>query len=195
MWVSSEVTKPGRSTPVAGSGADRALSSTTFYSPCASEVCVVFVALSNTDAYEYDRYLTPLVVFSSVLAGRVVGNLANSIGSRLAGRVVAVVGAVVVVAFALGTTLGITGTAVPVAEFAGVVGFLEQRHLDLGIGDYLDASIITVATAGKVTVRPVTGEPTGRSSGISGSRAPPGTRTSSSGSFSTTPRSLGRSTP
>jgi hypothetical protein len=123
---------------------------------------VVFVALSNTGAYEFDRYLTPLVVFGSVLAGRVVGRFADSIESSLVGRVAAVVGVVIVVAFALGTTLGITGTPRPAPEFAGVVGFLEQRHLDLGIGDYLDASIITVATTGKVTVRPVTGEPAGK---------------------------------
>jgi hypothetical protein len=124
---------------------------------CAGSV-IVFVGLSNTSAYEFDRYLTPLIVFSSVLAGRGVGHVAGSIASQSVGRVAAALGVLIVAAFAAGTTIGITGSARPVAEFSSVVSFLEQKHLDLGIGDYLDASIITVATDGKVTVRPVTGD-------------------------------------
>jgi hypothetical protein len=120
---------------------------------------VVFVGLSNTSAFEFDRYLTPLIIFSSVLAGRGVGHVASSIASQSVARVATALGVLIVSAFAAGTTFGITGSALPKAEFSSVVSFLEHKHLDLGIGDYLDASIITVATAGKVTVRPVTGDP------------------------------------
>jgi hypothetical protein len=120
---------------------------------------IVFVGLSSTSAFEFDRYLTPLIVFSSVLAGRGVGQVAGSIASQSVARVAAALGVLIVAAFAAGTTLGVTGSARPGAEFSSVVSFLEQRHLDLGIGDYLDASIITVATDGKITVRPVTGDP------------------------------------
>jgi hypothetical protein len=118
---------------------------------------VVFVGLSNTNAFEFDRYLTSLVIFSSILAARMVGHVAVSTDSLLVKRVSAALGVLVLAAFAAGTTLGVTGSVTPPPQFSGVVSFLEQKHLDAGIGDYLDASIITVATDGKVTVRPVTG--------------------------------------
>jgi hypothetical protein len=154
--------KGDKARPVYSDGSDRANSDNLLddllVAACGGSV-VVFLALSTSDAFEFDRYLTPLVIFSSILAARVVGQLAEHLDPGIAIRTAALAGVAAVLAFAAGTTLGITGSARPAPEFTNVVRFLEQRHLDLGLGDYLDASIITVATTGKVTVRPVTGEP------------------------------------
>jgi hypothetical protein len=120
---------------------------------------IVFVALSNTDAFEFDRYMTSAVIFGSVLAGRLVGRITARVDSAIALRGGAVIGIAVVAAFSAGTALEVTSTSTPVGGYTAVTTFLEAKHLDNGIGDYLDASIITVATDGNVTVRPVSGDP------------------------------------
>ncbi len=118
---------------------------------------IVFIALSSTDGFEFDRYMTSAVIFGSVLGARLVGQIAERIDSATVLRTGALVGLGVLAAFSAGTFYEVTAPT-PVGDFAQVSKFLEAHHLDNGIGDYDDASIITVATDGEVTVRPVTGD-------------------------------------
>ncbi len=120
---------------------------------------IVFIALSNDDAFEFDRYMTSAVIFGGVLAARLVGRVVARIDSAVVLRSAGLVGLAVVAAFAAGTGLEATTSSTPAFSFARVTQFLESNHLDSGIGDYDDASVMTVATNGKVTVRPVTGDP------------------------------------
>ena len=119
---------------------------------------IVFVALSNSNAFEFDRYMTSAVIFGSILAGRFVGQILSGVTSAPVLRLVAVIGLAIVAVFSAGTAIEATHGTPAVGEFSQVSKFLETNHLDSGIGDYLDASIITVATGGKVTVRPVSGD-------------------------------------
>ncbi len=119
---------------------------------------IVFIALSSSNAFEFDRYMTSAVIFGGVLAARLVGRAAAKIDSAVVLRSAGVVGLAVVAAFAAGTALEATTSPTPGFSFAKVTQFLESNHLDSGIGDYDDASIMTVATNGKVKVRPVSGD-------------------------------------
>ena len=119
---------------------------------------IVFIALSSNNAFEFDRYMTSAVIFGSILAGRFVGQMVSGVNSVPVLRVVAVLGIAVVAAFSAGTGIEATNGSAAVGDYSRVSVFLEANHLDDGIGDYLDASVITVATGGKVTVRPVTGD-------------------------------------
>ena len=119
---------------------------------------IVFIALSNNNAFEFDRYMTSAVIFGSILAGRLVGQDRGK--DRLGDRLTLGSGH----RSCRGCSIcsrhrhrGDRGTW-PVVGFTQVSKFLEANHLDNGIGDYLDASIITVATDGRVTVRPVSGD-------------------------------------
>jgi len=123
---------------------------------------LVFVALSTSSAYEYDRYLTSSVIFASILAARVLGRVVGAVRSATVVRLAAVAGAIVLGAYPVGAGLEATATSTPVGEYTQVTGFLEANHLYEGLGDYVDASLITVATDDKVVVRPVTGDPAGR---------------------------------
>jgi hypothetical protein len=118
---------------------------------------IVFIALSSNDAFEFDRYMTSAVIFGSILGARLVGRVAERIDSAVVVRSGAVIGLAIVAAFFAGT-LYEAKSPTPVGDFTQVSQFLETHHLDNGLGDYTDASIITVATGGKVTVRPVSGD-------------------------------------
>ena len=118
---------------------------------------IVFIALSNNNAFEFDRYMTSAVIFASVMGARLVGSLVERIDSAFLLRSGAVIGLAVVAALLAGAVFE-AEAATPVGDFTQVSQFLEAHHLDNGIGDYTDASIITVATGGEVKVRPVSGD-------------------------------------
>ena len=127
----------------------------------------MFVFLTANSDPGYMRYLTAAVIFSSILAGRLVGRFASAFvsnserrGSRglhLAGASASVVVALVAVGFV--TSLR---PHLPDRPFIQLGQFLEAHHLRTGIGDYWSASITTVATDGVVAIRPVITTPTGR---------------------------------
>jgi hypothetical protein len=119
---------------------------------------IVFIALSSNNAFEFDRYMTSAVIFGGILAGRFVGQIVSWVSSAVVLRLVAVVGLALVAAFSAGTAIEATNGSAAVGEYSHVTKFLEAKHLHNGIGDYLDASVITVATGGNVTVRPVSGD-------------------------------------
>ena len=121
---------------------------------------VVFVVLTSGNDHQFMRYLTAAVIFGAVLAGRVVGSLADGVSAprRRVGRpLFLVVGAALVAA------LGFNVAApTPGRPYTQLGQFLEAHHLRHGIGDYWSASVTTVATADSVMVRPVITTPAGR---------------------------------
>ena len=137
---------------------------------------VVFVELTSSNDRAFMRYLTSAVIFGSILAGRWVGRLATTVEGRVSSaqfrRGVVVLSVLVVAAY--GSAFGLSLTApIPDRPYEQLGQFLESHQLVNGIGDYWSASIITVATDGAVTVRPVITTPKGvvvryqRQSGVS----------------------------
>jgi hypothetical protein len=121
----------------------------------------VFVTLSLNSSSAYDRYMTPAVIFGSILAGRMTGRWASAVSSRAMLRCAAIAGSAVLVAFTAGFAINVS-QPVPVQTAVQLGQFLEDHGLDMGIGDYWSASITTVTTDGAVTVRPVIDNPSGR---------------------------------
>ena len=119
---------------------------------------VVFVVFTTGNDANYSRYLTGGVVFGSVLAGRALGQLFDSVESSSIRRATGVLGLGALAAFGAGVVFNVTA-AVPEAPYVALGQFLESHHLDRGIGDYWSASITTVATSGSVAVRPVVADP------------------------------------
>jgi hypothetical protein len=129
---------------------------------------VVFVELTSSNDRAFMRYLTSAVIFGSILAGRWVGRLATTVEGAQLRRVssaqfrrgVVVLSVLVVAAY--GSAFGLSLTApIPDRPYEQLGQFLESHQLVNGIGDYWSASIITVATDGAVTVRPVITTPKG----------------------------------
>lgn len=130
---------------------------------------VVFVALTRENLGGYGRYLMPGIVFSAVLAARLIDRLARSGALRRSlhwwgPKAAVLAGAcVVVAAFAGGFAANVQGRP-PVAQNTAVLQFLKEHHLHRGIGDYWDASILTVDSHHQIVIRPVAAayDPDGR---------------------------------
>jgi len=127
--------------------------------------CGTFIWLSLTSSIAFGRYLTSAIIFGAILAGRLVGKIAEraDIGwpkAALAGA------AVLVFAGCASTFVSSVTMAEPVQPVSQLARYLEQHHLTRGIGDYWSASIVTVVSSDAVVVRPVStlagGEQIGR---------------------------------
>jgi len=119
---------------------------------------VAFVILTIAPDPAYGRYLTDGVIFSSILAGRLVGRWAGTASFAGARRWLAAgaaaLGLAVTAAFAAGTAYTIAQPA-PVQSADQLASFLESHHLHEGIAAYWSASITTVVSHDDVKVRPV----------------------------------------
>lgn len=117
----------------------------------------LFVLLPLNNDLNYARYLTAAVITGSILAGRLVGRWAGQLprlGKDATVRAAAVVGALVLAAYAV--SFGITLVQPPVPRPARQLAtFLARHRLDNGIGDYWSASLVTVESDAAVAVRPV----------------------------------------
>jgi hypothetical protein len=112
----------------------------------------VYAAQSNLPGYL--RYLSPFVVFGSLLAARTAGRWVAAVAPGWPRRVLAMAGGVVTAVFAASFVI----TAVqPVQPVTGseLAAFLADRGLTNGIGTYWTSSMTTVASGGGVTIRPV----------------------------------------
>jgi hypothetical protein len=116
--------------------------------------CGTFIWLSLTSSIAFGRYLTSAVIFGSILAGRLVGRIAEHADDLLPNIALSAV-AVLVLAGCASSFVSSVTTASPVQPVTQLASYLEQHHLTKGIGDYWSASIVTVASADKVVVRPV----------------------------------------
>jgi len=121
---------------------------------------VAFVVLPITESDAYARYLTGAVVFGAVLGARRVGDLMERIPARRRSPVAAA-GLSVLALFAAGFALSLRGPSAP-RPAAGIVPFLLQRGLTVGVGDYWSSSIVSVESGGSVLVRPVVSTPEGK---------------------------------
>jgi hypothetical protein len=114
---------------------------------------VMFVLLPIISSPAYGRYLSPGIIFGSVLAGRVVTRFLAGRTRQLATVFVA---AAVILAgvFAIGATEEVRGNGV-VQPASSLAAFLKSQNLTSGVGDYWSASITTVESDGEVRIRPV----------------------------------------
>ena len=98
------------------------------------------------------RYLVPALVFGSIVLGRLCGEMAArlSIRTRWAGALTGVL--VILFAIAPFDQIRTLPSLYPGRDLGQ---FLQRRGLHDGLGDYWNASIVTVASAGVVAVRPV----------------------------------------
>jgi hypothetical protein len=110
-----------------------------------------FVLLPITSSDAYARYLTAGVIFSVILAARVVGGWSARVANRA--LPLALVGTIAVVAVA-SFAFALGGSA-PGQPASALASYLEVNHLDVGVGDYWSSSIVTVDSSGSVAVRPV----------------------------------------
>jgi len=113
-----------------------------------------FDVLAESYNAGYARYLTAAIIFGAVLAGRVVGGTIQHLRWRPLSRVAAAVGVAAIACYAAGVAFNIDRPE-PVARSISLAGFLESHHLENGIGPYWSASVVTVASGGRVEVRPV----------------------------------------
>jgi hypothetical protein len=120
----------------------------------------VFAALALDDNPAFVRYLTPVVMFGAILAGRMIARFVESLRSVPLRRAGAAIGVALVAAF--GATSGVVASQPPQpVTGADLAGFLDAHDLRDGVGSYWVASITTVASGGKVAVRPVIGDDEG----------------------------------
>jgi hypothetical protein len=102
-----------------------------------------FLVVAHGDT---NRYLIPAFVFGTVLAGRIAGSLINRRGMRVPAAAIAIA----YVAFlALSLRVPAAPTILPWESW------LLEKHLTNGLGSYWQASVATVDTGGRVTIRPV----------------------------------------
>lgn len=99
------------------------------------------------------RYLLPALVYGAVLAGRRLGGAAR----RVPRRAVPILAAVLVVVTGVYGWASIRALHRPADEDPAValVRWLDDNGLKAGFGQYWSASIVTVTSRDKITVRPV----------------------------------------
>lgn len=123
-----------------------------------------YVLLALTPSPAYFRYLTATVVFSTVVAARMVTRWwagRRPPAWRRAGLLVASVGLAGSLA---GAGLQLAHPS-PTDPEPALVSFLRAHHLRRGVGGYWASSITTVESSGTVTVRPVVSDGQGRLEG------------------------------
>jgi hypothetical protein len=120
--------------------------------------CATYVSLSLVSSTVYDRYLTSVVIFGSILGARLVGRVSEHTRTSRSKALLVTVASLVAVGY-FATFAGSLTTPQPVQPSTALVVYLEQHGLTRGIGDYWSSSIATVESSDAVTIRPVTTEP------------------------------------
>jgi hypothetical protein len=113
-----------------------------------------FAVLTLSNNILYARYLTVAVIFSVLLAGRVIAAHTRSLPKGRPQVVIGTLAALLVVAFALQVRDEFSSPE-PVQPVVALDNFLATHHLSHGIGDYWAASIVTLESEGSIEVRPV----------------------------------------
>ena len=114
-----------------------------------------FAVLTLSNNILYARYLTVALIFSVLLAGRMVARLMHHLPSDppvLAGTALAAVVLIGTFALQVSGELRSPGPAQPIVQLDR---FLAAHHLRHGVGDYWAASIVTLESKGEIEVRPV----------------------------------------
>jgi hypothetical protein len=100
------------------------------------------------------REITPVFALGAALAGRLFA------GPVLRGRLEPVLGCCLAAALLAAAPPVLLARPAPLNQ-TGLVAWLEQRHLSQGAAGYWDASSVTVASGGRVTMRAVIGDRAG----------------------------------
>jgi hypothetical protein len=144
---------------IAGSGDDDSRLEDLLLLACLGDLCFYLTLTTTTTDPAYIRYLSPIVVFGAILAGRFVGHVvsqgrpqwsAHRRTRRAGGTLVTLVLASWVAGFAI-TASGAT----PPATSEDLIASLQSRGLTQGLGDYWSASVTTVTSKDQIRVRPV----------------------------------------
>ncbi|MGA3217169.1 MAG: hypothetical protein ABSD97_15935 [Acidimicrobiales bacterium] len=120
--------------------------------------CALYVSLTLISSATYDRYLTSVIIFGSILAGRLLGRIGARMRTGQAKAALAAAASLVAVGY-FASFASSLATPPPVQTSTALVGYLEAHDLTYGIGDYWSSSIVTVESSDAVVIRPVTTEP------------------------------------
>jgi len=115
---------------------------------------VVFEVLTLSNNILYARYLTVGVIFSVILAARILGRASPAIHPGRALRVGAAAAIVLVALLSVEVAIELHAP-VPDQPVVALDNFLMAHHLRSGIGDYWAASVVSVQSEGAIEIRPV----------------------------------------
>jgi hypothetical protein len=101
------------------------------------------------------HYLTPGIIFASILGAMSLGQFVER-GSSLRTLRVVTVATVLIVGCSASSVAVILTDSVSPSPYSGVASFLVGHHLYKGVGDYWTSAPVTVYSDGKVAVRQVT---------------------------------------
>ncbi|MCW2540451.1 MAG: putative rane protein [Frankiales bacterium] len=122
---------------------------------CLGDLCFYLALTTTSTDPAYIRYLSPVVVFGAILAGRLVGrSLPRWSAHARTIRIAGVVAALVLASWVAGFAITASG-ATPPATSKDLIASLQSRGLTQGLGDYWSASITTVTSKDQIRVRPV----------------------------------------
>jgi hypothetical protein len=114
----------------------------------------VFEILTLSNNVLYARYLTAGVIFSVILAGRILGRASAAIPRGLGSRTA--VAAAVVIAALFSVEVGLELNApIPAQPVVALDKFLLAHNLRSGVGDYWAASVVSVQSGGAIQIYPV----------------------------------------
>jgi hypothetical protein len=114
----------------------------------------VFEVLTLSNNVLYARYLTAGVVFSVILAGRILGRASAALPTGMSSR--AAVATAVVIATLFSVEVGLELNApTPAQPVIALDRFLLAHNLRSGIGDYWAASVVSVQSGGAIQIYPV----------------------------------------
>jgi hypothetical protein len=114
----------------------------------------VFEVLTLSNNVLYARYLTAGVIFSVILAARVLGRASRAIPAGLASRTAAATALVIAGLFSAEAALELNAP-VPPQPVTKLDNFLLAHNLRSGIGDYWAASVVSVQSEGAIQIHPV----------------------------------------
>jgi hypothetical protein len=114
----------------------------------------VFEILTLSNNILYARYLTAGVIFSAILAARILGRASLALPTGLISRTTAVTAVVIATLFSVEVGLELNAPSPPQPVIM-LDKFLLAHNLRSGIGDYWAASVVSVQSDGAIQIRPV----------------------------------------
>lgn len=114
----------------------------------------VFEVLTLSNNILYARYLTAGVIFSAILAARILGRASLAMPTGLISRTTAVTAVVIATLFSVEVALELNAPSPPQPVIM-LDKFLLAHNLRSGIGDYWAASVVSVQSDGAIQIHPV----------------------------------------
>ena len=116
-----------------------------------------FVATTHVFTVASAREIAPVLPFAAALAGRELGPYlgTTAVGGRRPGRAGVAALGLVLAGYLAGLGLELTGPAAPPQD-AQLTAWLESHPIGAGLAGYWEANVVTLASGGRVAVRPVT---------------------------------------